>query len=198
MTEIGERLSNPDVKKSPWEAVFSVLVVLLVLLAAFRIYFNSAYFRVEVSGNSMYDTLSDGDVFFAQKTDRVRRGDIVVVDVRGYGDLFIGEYIIKRVIATGGDCLYAEEGVVYIRYAGKEEFVPLREDYLLEERSTEDFSMVTVGDGEIFVMGDNRRDSKDSRAVGCLKEKEVQGTVPDWAYRNRAAIKAWYGLWAFH
>ena len=83
---------------------------------------------------------------------------------------------IKRVIAIEGDTIRASDGVVYLNGS------PLDEPYLPEGTETSDFGRVEVGEGEIFVMGDNRANSDDSRSSGPISESSVVG---------RAVIVIW-------
>ena len=80
---------------------------------------------------------------------------------------------IKRVIGVAGDHIKIEEGKVYLN--GKE----LKEDYLREGILTDGgtFSEVTVPEGYIFVMGDNRPRSTDSRSFGCIPVEKVESKV---------------------
>ncbi len=141
--------------------------ILLVLLLLFRI--------VIVSGPSMNATLIDGDsllllsnIFYTDP----KPGDIVVASKESFKD---GEPIIKRVIATEGqevDIDFAA-GIVYV------DGVALKEDYTLTPTNREEgnhFPMV-VDEGCIFVMGDNRNMSKDSRnpEIGLIDKREVLG-----------------------
>ena len=141
--------------------------ILLVLLLLFRI--------VIVSGPSMNATLIDGDsllllsnIFYTDP----QPGDIIVASKESFKN---GEPIIKRVIATEGqevDIDFAA-GIVYV------DGVPLKEDYTLTPTNLEEgnhFPMV-VDDGCIFVMGDNRNMSKDSRnpEIGLIDRREVLG-----------------------
>lgn len=126
------------------------------------------------------------------------RGDVIVVDVRSYGDEYdFGntQFLIKRLIAVEGDTVYCEDGEVYIRYAGTEEFVPLDEPYI-PDGEIYSFGPYEVGTDEIFFLGDNRLNSKDSRYkeglshLDCLyKESDIYGIVPDWAIKYKEILK---------
>lgn len=81
---------------------------------------------------------------------------------------------IKRVIAVGGDHLYIDEnGKVYVND------ILQKEDYLTEQYTpiTGDYYDVVVPDGHVFVMGDNRQGSMDSREFGCIPLNKVDGKV---------------------
>lgn len=167
-----------------------VLVIVCFILLSFGLYFRITYVRVVIEGNSMNETLSDGDITYVDTRHSAKRGDIVVVDVSSYREEwhFSGDYIVKRLIAVEGDSLYCKDNQVYICPAGESEFKPLQEDYLSATAFTADFNTVTVGEGQVFVMGDNRQDSYDSRRTGCFKEENILGFMPDWAYNLKSVF----------
>ena len=93
----------------------------------------------------------------------VQRGQIVICRYPGSY-----EYYIKRVVALGGDTLEIRDGVTYLNGQA------LQEDYVTHP-AQEDFSLITVEPGHVFVMGDNRANSHDSRAEGALEESDIVG-----------------------
>ena len=124
----------------------------------------------------MFPTLLDGDrVVTSRLFYTPQCGDIVVVQT----DTFGPKAIVKRVIATGGQTVDIdfEKGIVYV------DGVALNEEYTAELTLTqEDFSgPITVPEGCLFLMGDNRNASTDSRSsrVGMVDERCVLGKV--WA-----------------
>ena len=78
---------------------------------------------------------------------------------------------VKRVIGLAGERVSAENGVLLVN--GK----PLEESYLKKDVRTEDFSEIWVPDNHIFVMGDNRPSSRDSRSFGPIHENRLVGEV---------------------
>lgn len=194
------RYKEQERKEKKGNGFLNFLLILFILLClaviSFNVYLRMNCICVLVDGSSMCDTLQDGDVLFINQTKNVKRGDIVVQDVTSYGEKFSGQFIIKRVIATEGDSLYCQDRQIYIRYAGTEEFVPLQESYVSPEHNTNaerDFETVTVEEGKIFLMGDNRDVSKDSRYAGAMSVENVSGVVPDWALQFKGIIKLVYG-----
>ena len=185
-------------KKSKTKKIISVILtiftVLCVVIIAFNVYVRTTCVCVVVVGDSMNNTLDSGDVLFVRKSAEPKRGDIVVVDVTGYEDdeTLSGDYIIKRVIAAEGDSLYCENHVLYIRYADAEEYVSLEENYINSALGNTDFKPVTVGENQVFVMGDNRRVSYDSRYMGCINEDIIVGPVTGWSLACKGAITAYY------
>ena len=146
--------------------VGSVLVVVLVFTFVIRL--------IGVDGHSMVPTLQDGDrllVLNSMLYDDYKYGDIVVLRK----DTFLEEPIVKRVIATEGQTVDIDfsSGSVYV------DGVLLKEDYINEltllEEGTE--FPLTVPEGSIFVMGDNRNHSSDSRdsRLGTVDTRYVIG-----------------------
>ena len=180
--------------------ILAVVLALLAVILCADIWFSLTYRLIIVDGRSMEDTLFSGDALYVEKGALPERGDIVVIDVTDHPDLFShssGEerYIIKRVIALEGDEVYSENGTVYLKQAGEEQFAPLQEDYAIGR--TGDFSPVTVGEGEMFFLGDNRSVSKDSRLVGCLPLSDLVGVAPGFALKHKQFITGWVHFWHF-
>ena len=133
-----------------------------------------------VFGESMSPTFHDQDRIVVSKTAEIERFDVIVFDAPDMED----EYYIKRVIGLPGDRIEMKNDVLYIN--GKE----LEEPYLIENKEenllsklTEDFSLLDktgeskVPEGKLFVMGDNRLKSKDSRIFGLISSDSVIGEV---------------------
>lgn len=147
--------------------VCTVSAVVLVFAFAARI--------VSVSGPSMQDTLQDGDkllVLDSHLCGEYRRGDIVIFQRPDFED---GEQIVKRVIATAGQTVDIDfdAGVVLVDGGA------LEEPYIKEPtRLDEGLEFpVTVPEGCVFVMGDNRGNSKDSRSaeLGPVDTRHIIG-----------------------
>ena len=180
--------------------ILAVVLALLAVILCADLWFSLTYRLIIVDGRSMEDTLFSGDAIYIEKGAMPERGDIVVIDVTDHPDLFShssGEerYIIKRVIALEGDEVYSENGTIYLKQAGEEQFAALQENYAIGR--TGDFSPVTVGEGELFFLGDNRSVSKDSRLVGCLPLSDLVGVAPDFALKHKQFITGWVHFWHF-
>lgn len=123
----------------------------------------------KVVGSSMESNYFEGDIVLINKAfyNEPDYNDIIVADYKEANDT----EIIKRVIGISGDKIEIKENQLYRN--GK----LIEENYLKEPMVTEDLE-VTVGKGEVFVMGDNRNVSLDSRKLGCFKfDEEVIGKV---------------------
>lgn len=150
-----------------YEALISAALVLVLIF--------SFFFRIiQVDGSSMVPTLVNGDkliVWGAGYTPQ--RGDVVIVD--SYTSY--GKPLVKRVIAKGGDTISIDydSGVVMVN--GE----VLQEDYIAEPTylGYDVQFPYTVPEGTVFVMGDNRNQSLDSRStyVGCIDERDILGKV---------------------
>ena len=170
-----EALSMPKTKNSFRKSILTYLHDLVYLLVVVLLLFLLCFRVVVVSGPSMKDTLQNGDyllllggVFF----DEYEQGDIIVAAKDSFRN---GEPIVKRVIATEGQTVDIDfiTGVVYV------DGVPLNEPYTRTPTNLYegiDFPVV-VEEDHIFVMGDNRNDSKDSRSpeIGQIDLREILG-----------------------
>jgi signal peptidase I len=124
----------------------------------------------------MVPTLEVGDRVLvnklAYKAHDVHRGDVVVFtrppQASNGGEDQIKD-LIKRVVAVGGDSVEARDGRLFVN----NELID--EPYLPEGTLTEDLPYQVVPEGKVFVMGDNRSDSQDSRFFGPIDEDSIVG-----------------------
>jgi len=149
--------------------VFSFLSGLLVVLMAGAMAFVLFLPVLEVSGRSMEPTLQDGDILVLRRPDAIHPGAMC-------GMYAQGRLILKRIIALPGDVVNMDgEGNVYVN--GKE----LQEPYVSQKCvGACDLSFpFQVPDGRLFVMGDHRETSIDSRSelIGCVDVDQVLGRV---------------------
>ncbi len=146
--------------------VFALTVIVLVFVFCVRV--------ITVSGYSMEPTLYWGDRVAVQSMLYTpRRGDVVVMD----GYINYGDPLVKRIIAVGGDTLDIDFATGTVTLNGQ----ALEEPYISAPTTTRyDISFpVTVPEGQVFVMGDNRPRSLDSRSseVGFIDQRDILGKV---------------------
>lgn len=138
-------------------AAIAILVAVLVM-PVLRIY-----------GRSMNDTLDEGDIVVSVKTGTFETGDVIAF-------YYNNKILVKRVIGQAGDWIDIDtEGNVYVNNV-------LVDEPFLKEKAFGDCNITLpyqVPDERIFVMGDNRVSSVDSRntAVGCVAEEQVVGKI---------------------
>jgi signal peptidase I len=170
-----EEVKEPEEKLSWQQSLVVDLKDLFHVLAIFMTIYMLFFRIVVVVGPSMYDTLVDGDrllLISSTVYTQPKQGDIIVASKRSFAN---GECIVKRVIATEEQKvdINFETGVVYV------DDEPLVEDYIYS--STTLFEGVTfpliVEKGHVFVLGDNRANSKDSRSpqIGQIDKREILG-----------------------
>ena len=142
----------------------------LITVAAVAVLVATLWLPVlQIYGASMTPTLQDGQIVFSVKTTQLEPGDIVAF-------YYNNKILVKRVIAGPGDWVDIDEsGNVFVNS------VLLEEPYL-QEKSFGDADIelpYQVPDGKIFVMGDHRSTSVDSRhvAVGCVAEEQIVGKI---------------------
>lgn len=146
-----------------------VLDILETIILAVVLYFgiNAVSARVRVDGFSMRPTLEDGEYILvnklAYKTGEPQRGDIVVFVF----PINPQEDLIKRIIGLPGEKVSVHNGVVSVNE------VPLAEPYIASPPAYDGDWIVP--DGQLFVLGDNRNDSRDSHQWGLLPVENVIG-----------------------
>ena len=165
---------------------FIIPIAVIALSAVATLVFNLCFCVAVVGGTSMDPTLKSGDIVLVTKLDRKPAdGDIVMVS---HGETY-NEPIIKRVIATEGQTLELDYDNDQVKVDG----VVLSEPYLYNETAlgsyTADYEIPsTIPEGKVFVMGDNRMYSLDSRnsKIGLIDAENITGKVifhftPPWS-----------------
>lgn len=170
-------IKNPLLRELvDWTFYIGIALILGLLIVNFVIQ------RTIVSGPSMLPTLTHGDNLWVEKISpklrSFRVGSIVTInvpeDIRNtYGRE--KNPIIKRIIALEGDFLEINDGKVFVNGQVQEE------DYISGKITVEGvnpkFSKLTVPPGHLYVFGDNRGNSTDSRIIGPIKEEWILGRV---------------------
>ncbi|MDB2077657.1 signal peptidase I [Clostridium paraputrificum] len=144
--------------------------ILFIIIIAVIISISSIFFIrfATVEGHSMDNTLNDGQILLIKVFNiHPERGDIITIE---RPDLSI-RFLIKRVIAVEGDIIEIKNNILYLNGEA------IKEDYIKEPMYTEDYPAKTIPEGKVFVMGDNRNVSMDSRSnvIGLVDKKEILG-----------------------
>ena len=177
--ESKEQKSKPTWQKTVLlylhDMVYLLAIAIVALLLCFRV--------VVVSGTSMNTTLLDGDYLLLLSNTfyhNPQYGDIIVAAKDSFKD---GEPIVKRVIATEGQWVDIdfEKGVVFVSDDGMTTWRQLDEPYTNTPTNVQEGVQfpLYVEEGCLFVMGDNRNGSRDSRSpdIGLVDKREVLGKV---------------------
>lgn len=154
--------------------ILSFVLYFVIVIAAMLLIIHYVGQRTEVSGSSMENTLSDGDNLIVDKISYrfhdPERYDIIIFPYKYEEDT----YYIKRIIGLPGEHVRIDDsGNIYIN--GK----VLKESYGREVIQDPGIARdeITLGEGEYFVLGDNRNNSSDSRdpSVGIIQQKDIIG-----------------------
>ncbi|MFS0574531.1 signal peptidase I [Sporosarcina sp. 179-K 3D1 HS] len=150
-----------------WLKSIMIAFILAVLIRQYL------FTPVIVSGQSMEPTFEHNNKLVISKIYKIHHFDMIVFHAPGTEDDFI-----KRVIGLPGDVIEMVDDTLFIN--GKvyeEEYIQSMKARIGEgQRLTEDFA-TQVPEGKLFVLGDNRRNSMDSRVLGCIDEESVVGVV---------------------
>lgn len=159
---------RPGAARSSWRRRLSWLTGFLVVLVAASVVGLLPLQLMRVGSDSMAPTIENGQLVLVERfDDPVRRMDVVAVrDPAGNG------LLVKRAVALAGDSVGIEDGVLVVN--GARVCEPTIDATLIDGLY---FGPVTVPEGELFVLGDHRRESVDSRHFGPLPASSVVGLV---------------------
>lgn len=154
-----------EIRRAKIMTSIQFLALIVVLLLVFYILMGVS----TVNGDSMYPSLHDGNkVLYLRNSARYEAGDVVVLHRPN------GEEYVKRIVAVAGDTVNIQSGKLYVN--GEERAF---EDSVGETRWTEgDVTYpLQVQKAQVFVLGDNREVSKDSRAFGAIDTDSIAGRI---------------------
>lgn len=159
--------------------VWTVIFSLFYSYAAKTYPSNTSARTLHIVGPSMEPTLHDGNDYIANPYDSrnpITRGDIVACPINSLREHIslddmsptISLYI-KRVVGLAGDSIMYDTEAYALRING----ALLYEPYLKEEKYSWDIGEITVPDGHVFLLGDNRNHSTDSRVFGTISQNDI-------------------------
>lgn len=152
-------------------AGFATSILLAVVLGV--IVLRTTFERYRQSARSMEPTIAKGDMVLVRRARTIRRGDVVVLVMptdRGLA--------IKRVIALPGEMIELREGVAVVNGVTLEEpYISLREGAEPQIPVVRDTPAVQVPPDNLYVLGDNRDHSNDSRFFGPVRRNDIRGRV---------------------
>lgn len=156
--------------KSRYRSVLRSTIYSLITVAAIAVLITTLWFPVlRVYGNSMMPTLQNGEIIFTVKVSEFEPGDIISF-------YYNNKILIKRVIARSGEWVNMDaDGNVYVNET-------LLDEPYLDEKAFGNCNIelpYQVPEGRVFVMGDHRSTSVDSRnsAVGCVAQEQIVGKI---------------------
>ena len=156
--------------KSRYRSVLRSTIYSLITVAAIAVLIATLWLPVlQVYGNSMTPTLQNGEIIFTVKMSEFEPGDIISF-------YYNNKILIKRVIARSGEWVNMDaDGNVYVNET-------LLDEPYLDEKAFGDCNIelpYQVPEGRVFVMGDHRSTSVDSRnsAVGCVAQEQIDGKI---------------------
>ncbi|MCI5993299.1 MAG: signal peptidase I [Clostridiales bacterium] len=156
--------------RSRYRSLLRSTVYTLITVAAVAVLVATLWLPVlQTYGSSMTPTLKDGEIILSMKTSDFEPGDIVAF-------YYNNKILVKRVICSAGDWIdIDEDGTVYVNGT-------LLDEPYLTQKALGDCNIelpYQVPDGRVFVMGDHRSTSVDSRntAVGCVAQEQIVGRI---------------------
>jgi signal peptidase I len=168
--ETQEITPPPAAEKGFFRETFEFVLIALVIALPIRFFIAQPFI---VSGSSMVPTFENGDYLvidqISYRFHEPARGDVIVFKY----PLDPSKYFIKRIIGLPGETVEIHNNTLTIKNKESPNGFTLDEPYV-KQISSEDFEK-TLGNGEYFVMGDNRAASADSRIWGPLPAKDITG-----------------------
>ncbi len=189
-------------RRSPLNILLNVVIVFFCAVLILELSFNLLFTGIYVIDKSMTPTLigapsankAGGEFIYVDKYAKPDYGDIVVV-YRETPDGVKGN-IIKRVVAFAGDTVEIVKGVLFVNGEEKEEAY-LDGYYNSPENDCNTFAEHVVEEGCMFLIGDNRNVSSDSRQNGDYPIENLVGVVPAWSMTLKGFTTGFYTFFNF-
>lgn len=155
------------------KVIFNYTMQFLIIMLFYFLLTRYGVTAAVVSGESMMPTLKDGDILvddlFFYQFQGLERNDLISFQKEG-----TDKQLIKRIVGIPGDTIQIKEGILYVNNKKVEEH---RLDKMCSSGIA--YHPIKLKDGEYFVLGDNRNNSRDSRfkSIGIVKENEISGKI---------------------
>lgn len=169
VSQMEKELKRAKYNKQYWKVLRSTIYI-LVIVAAFAVLVATLWMPVlQIYGDSMTPALEEGDIVVSVKSQEYEAGDVIAF-------YYNNKILVKRVIATSGQWVDIErDGTVYV--GGQ-----MLEEPYVSGKAFGDCNLklpYQVPESRIFVMGDHRSTSIDSRnsAVGCIADEQIVGKI---------------------
>ncbi|MDQ3014571.1 MAG: signal peptidase I [bacterium] len=160
-------------KENFWGEIIRFTIFALIIVLPIRLFIAQPFI---VSGASMDPTFETGEYLIVDQLSyrlgNPERGEVIIFKYPKDES----KYFIKRVIGLPGETIELEGTLVTIKNKQYPEGLKLAEPYITDNNEKEEYMTVTLKEGQYFVMGDNRRQSSDSRAWGTLSRNLIVGT----------------------
>ena len=170
--------ADKETTRSPLRSLLGIVVMVAIVVLVTVGLRTFVFVPYEIPSGSMEETIMTGDMVFSEKVSYYfrspQRGDIVTFD----DPEVAGRTLIKRVIATGGETVDLVDGHVEVDGVALTEPYTLGKESWPLSRTASDVDIefpYTVPQGELWVMGDNRTASQDSRYFGSIPASSVTG-----------------------
>lgn len=167
--QLKEELAREESRYGFRKMLLNIAGMLVVAAAIAALLATRIFALIQINGNSMGPSLKDGEIVFLRQTKEVGKGDVV-------GFYYGGQILLKRVIGSAGDEIEIDrEGNVFVNS------IKIDEPYVEKHtpgKCDQSFPY-RVPEGTVFVLGDNRAVSVDSRmkAIGCVRMDQIVGKV---------------------
>ncbi|MBP3891913.1 MAG: signal peptidase I [Solobacterium sp.] len=179
-------------KKAFLNELFDFVKTFLISAAIVFVTVHYIATPVQVKGNSMYPTLKNDSLGFSnvlgRRIEPLKRFDIVVIYFEDRND-----YLVKRLIGLPGETIAYHDEKLYINGQEVEEtFLDQMYMATFSSQFTEDIEEITLGEDEVYCLGDNRPTSRDSRYYGPFKVSQItsKGVFVVYPFKD-FGVKSW-------
>ena len=169
LEDVDPELRRKKIRKRRKNCILTILEF-LGLIAVIMLLFHILIGISTIQGNSMYPTLHDGDkVLYDRRYTDYKTGDVVAMNRPD------GEEFVKRVVAVAGDTVNIQGGKLYVNGEEQKLDGPIGKTEAAAEGTVT--YPLEVGENQVFVLGDNREVSSDSRVFGLVDIDDLKGKI---------------------